>query len=190
MAIPELARAVGLHPNSVREQLAILVDAGLIERASAAPAGRGRPGLRYALRPEADEHEPYQVLARVLADQLARTRDPAGASLAAGDRWGRSLIGGASGHLTDDETVARLAAPRAEAGFAPEAPAQPSDPIRLRRCPFDRLAREATGVVCGVHLGLMRGALAALGAPLEAVGLEPYVEPDLCLVHLGARGDA
>jgi hypothetical protein len=33
----------------------------------------------------------------------------------------------------------------------------------------------------------MRGALEELGSPLDAVRLEPFVEPDLCLAHLGPR---
>ena len=73
------------------------------------------------------------------------------------------------------------------AGFAPEAPTRPGDPIRLHRCPFGRLAVDREPVVCGVHLGLMRAALESLGAPLEATALEPFVEPSLCLARVGAR---
>jgi predicted ArsR family transcriptional regulator len=71
-------------------------------------------------------------------------------------------------------------------GFAPE-PWVEGQPIRLRRCPFVPLANEHRPIICGVHLGLMRGALAELGAPLEAVRLEPFVAPDLCLAHLAPR---
>ena len=45
-------------------------------------------------------------------------------------------------------------------------------------------------MICGVHLGLMRGALEALGAPLEATRLEPFVAPHLCLAHLTPTTDA
>lgn len=189
MGIAELADDLGLHPNSVREQLARLVDAGVVERAVAPPAGRGRPGLRYRARPENDEREPYRTLARVLAEQLARTPEPSTASIAAGERWGRSLVGDTERAVTEEEAVGRVVALLDQAGFEPEAPTRPSDPIRLRRCPFDPLARTESSVVCGVHLGLMRGALAELDAPLDAIALEPFVEPDLCLAHLGARGD-
>jgi predicted ArsR family transcriptional regulator len=82
------------------------------------------------------------------------------------------------------EAMDRLLRLLDEAGFAPE-PGQSADgPIRLRRCPFGALARERRDVVCGVHLGLMRGALRQMGAPLDAVALEPFVQPDLCLAHL------
>jgi hypothetical protein len=36
-----------------------------------------------------------------------------------------------------------------------------------------------------VHLGLLEGALDALGGPLTAERLDPLVEPSLCVAHLG-----
>jgi predicted ArsR family transcriptional regulator len=39
-------------------------------------------------------------------------------------------------------------------------------------------------VVCAVHLGMLKGALAEMGAPLQATRLEPFVEPTLCVAHL------
>jgi hypothetical protein len=40
-------------------------------------------------------------------------------------------------------------------------------------------------VVCGLHLGLMRGAMTALRPSIGVERLEPFAEPDLCLAHLG-----
>ena len=189
MGVRELADAVGLHPNSVREQLARLADAGLVVTEAAPPSGRGRPRLRYMARPEADEQAPYRALAGVLADELEQMADPATRAAEAGERWGRALVGPA-GSVTDENTaVGRLVGLLADAGFEPEGPDLPGGPIRLRRCPFEPLARDHRGVVCGVHLGLMRGALRQMGAPLDAVALEPYVQPDLCLAHLRRRDD-
>jgi predicted ArsR family transcriptional regulator len=151
----------------------------------AAPAaGRGRPRLRYVARLQADEQEPYRALARVLAEGLDRTADPATRALEAGEHWGRALIGPAGIVTDEDAAVARLIGLLADAGFEPERPDLPGGPIRLRRCPYEPLARDHRGVVCGVHLGLMRGALRQMGAPLDAAALEPYVQPDLCLAHL------
>jgi hypothetical protein len=42
-------------------------------------------------------------------------------------------------------------------------------------------------VVCGIHLGLIRGALEQLGAPEDAVRLVPFVTPTLCVVEIGPR---
>lgn len=60
----------------------------------------------------------------------------------------------------------------------------PAPPITVRQCPFLELATDHQRIVCGVHLGLMRGALAYWHAPLEAEAVLPFVEPDRCLVQL------
>jgi predicted ArsR family transcriptional regulator len=189
LGVRDLASAVALHPNSVREQLEPLVAAGLVVRSTDPPAGRGRPALRYAAAATkpADDEAPYRELARVLAEELGRRPDASERSLAAGERWGRAAAA-TERTLDEGDARARLVRLLDENGFAPEPPI-PGEPIRLRRCPFGQLARDRGDVVCGVHLGLIRGALQELGAPLDAVRLEPFVAPDLCLAHL-ARVDA
>lgn len=57
-------------------------------------------------------------------------------------------------------------------------------PLSVRHCPFLELAAGHQRIVCPVHLGLMRGALEAWGAPVRADSLEPFADPDRCLVHL------
>lgn len=56
-------------------------------------------------------------------------------------------------------------------------------PTSLRHCPFLELAETQAGVVCPVHLGIMRGALQTWGAPVTVDRLDAFVEPDLCLAH-------
>ena len=58
--------------------------------------------------------------------------------------------------------------------------------IGLRSCPFLEMATTRSPVVCSVHLGLMRGALDGWGSPVTIDRLDPFVEPDLCIAHLGA----
>jgi predicted ArsR family transcriptional regulator len=190
MGVKDLGATLGLHPNSVREQLAALAAAGLVVREPTPPHGRGRPALRYAARDDGDDRDPYRDLAKVLAAQLAALPDGATQALAAGRAWGSSAIEAADDPplvpIDPADARRRLVALLDDAGFAPE-PAladDPAAPVRLRRCPFEPLARDNPGVVCGVHLGLMRGALQALGAPLDAIDLAPFVEPDLCVAHL------
>ena len=60
--------------------------------------------------------------------------------------------------------------------------------IGLRHCPFLELAENRAGVVCSVHLGLMRGALETWGAPVAVERLDAFVEPDLCVAHLTGVG--
>ena len=189
MGIRELADAVDLHPNTAREHLDQLVKAGLVTRESTPPSGRGRPALRYAAEPSASEEDPqaYRTLAGVLADELARRPDARDAATSAGEGWGRTMAIGRAPAPTEAKAVSRLVELLDDAGFAPEASTNAHQPIRLRHCPFGSLAHQRGDVVCRVHLGLMRGALRELGAPLDALSLEPFVEPDLCLAHVGAR---
>jgi len=189
MGVRELADAVGLHPNTVRQHLDQLVEARLVGRDTAPRMGRGRPALRYAAKPGSDEQEPvaYRALAGVLAEQVALLPNSVGVALTAGERWGRALAHEATGSAATTNAIGRLVGLLDAAGFAPEAPVADGGPIRLRHCPFGTLARANGAVVCGIHLGLMRGALREFGAPFDANRLEPFVEPDLCLAHLGGR---
>lgn len=193
LGLRELATRVGLHPNTAREHLRLLVDAGLVTCELAPPRGRGRPGFRYsvdrAATDVADDPRPYAQLAAVLADQLASTPHPAEAATEAGHRWGRAMTPGAEPARTSAEAMARLVRLLDDAGFEPDPPENAEGPIRLRRCPFGRLAVDRERVVCGVHLGLMRGALESMRAPLQATGLEPFVRPDLCLAHVTSTSD-
>jgi predicted ArsR family transcriptional regulator len=189
VGVRELAETVGLHPNSVREQLDQLVDAGLVVRSIAPPAGRGRPGLRYVGVPEDEDPDPnaYRELARVLADQLGLQPDLVAAATGAGQRWGRTMAADVAPTPAAADAVDCLVTLLDDAGFAPKRLIAAGDSIRLRHCPFGPLVQEHQAVVCDVHLGLMRGALRQLGAPLDAVRLEPFVAPDLCVAYLEPR---
>ena len=82
--------------------------------------------------------------------------------------------------------LAQLAALEAhfdDLGFEPEGDAERLE-VHLRRCPFLDLAHERPEVVCSVHLGLARGVLAQEGGPLTAEWLEPFVDPQHCVLHL------
>lgn len=189
--IAELAGGAGLHPNTAREQLRVLIDAGLVQRATAPPAGRGRPRARYVATPQAGTTEPtaYRELARSLADELGGRPNRTAAAARAGERWGARVAARLPAARSERDAIERLVAVLDDAGFEPDLPAVPGAPIGLRRCPFGTLAQGREPVICGVHLGLMRGVLRTIGAPVEATGLDPWVTPDLCLAHVAARTD-
>ena len=60
----------------------------------------------------------------------------------------------------------------------------------MRPCPFGEIAVRHHGIIFRLHLGLIRGALETLGAPVEATALEPFVRPDLCIARLQRTGRA
>jgi predicted ArsR family transcriptional regulator len=184
----ELAERIGLHPTTVRTHLEVLVDAGLATAAREVRRVPGRPRVLYSAVAQVPESQDgYRLLAEILSSELAASaEDPSARAAAAGAAWGRFLVSAPEPFA--DMTAARgrsaVVALLARLGFAPEVSAGGAQ-IRLRRCPFIDVAREHADVVCAVHLGLMRGALAALDAPLEVEELVPFAEPDACSAHLG-----
>lgn len=189
--VQALAAAIGLHPNSAREQLARLADAGLVRVATAAPSGRGRPRLRYQAVPDSTG-EPFRVLASALADGLAGVPDAVALSSAAGERWGRAAAATLP-PTTPCNAVDGVVGLMREAGFEPEVVAGTPDDaptLRLHACPFLPIEARHLDVVCSVHLGFLRGALDALGSPLEATTIHPLDTPDTCTAHLETRRHA
>ncbi len=185
--VRSLAGLVGIRPNSAREQLSRLATAGLVQVTTAAPTGRGRPGLRYRAT-SAAVADPYRMLAGVLADHVVEGRDVSAFTTAAGERWGRDAVAAMPAAAPGDrpaDPVGAVVGLMAEAGFAPDAPSPGDREVRLRACPFAPIEPRHQPVVCGIHLGFIRGALRELGSTWDAVAIEPFVQPALCVARLG-----
>ena len=185
MTVKQLADEVGLHSNTVRFHLSRLTREGIVKEESAGPNGRGRPKLVYSAVPEKEEapFNGYQLLAEILAGQLAATSpSPAQEALAAGQEWGRHLTErpGPFASISADTALERLVVLLDDLGFAPET-GEDGAPLRLHSCPFRTVADQRPDVACSVHLGLMRGALTEMGAPVEATALEPSFTSRPCL---------
>jgi predicted ArsR family transcriptional regulator len=191
----ELAAASGLHVSTARFHLCVLSEAGFVLSRSEVPRRRGRPRLLYApvsvgaAVDEAGAAMPgYQLLATVLAAHWAETpaeraqrAERAGRAAARNQRFALRR----SPSLTAEESVAQVSGLLAELGFEPELAREDRNvQIRLHACPFRAVAQEHPEVVCSLHLGLLRGALAELGAPLNVRSLVPFVEPHLCVAHI------
>lgn len=190
VGVAELAEATGHHPNTLREHLDALVEAGLAERVRAAASGRGRPAWLYAAVPAAASGSPeYAGLATALAMQLGRTSEDArDEAETAGQAWGERLADGVHPRPRSAAAARRGVVTVLDGlGFAPDADDRGSE-VRLRRCPLLEAAREQPDVVCSVHLGIVRGALGAWGAESGQVTLVPFAEPGACLLHVGTPG--
>ncbi|KQX69363.1 hypothetical protein ASD06_16655 [Angustibacter sp. Root456] len=188
--VDEVAAAVGLHVNTVRGHLEVLVDGGYAVRRSLPPSGPGRPRTVYEATAAPEDGSNYRLLAEVLTHYLASTSaQPAADAVAAGRSWAAPQVDAAphtrsdGEPTTEREAVAAVVKLLADSGFQPEASADGSR-IDLHHCPFRDLAVASPEVVCGAHLGILQGALAQLGAPIAATKLLPLVEPDLCVATL------
>jgi predicted ArsR family transcriptional regulator len=58
--------------------------------------------------------------------------------------------------------------------------------VRLTRCPLLEAAHRTPEVVCGVHVGIVRGALVERGASPAGTALTPFAEPGACRLVLPA----
>jgi predicted ArsR family transcriptional regulator len=184
----ELGRLVGLHPNTVRSHVDQLIEAGLVRAVSAPTSGRGRPRVLYEAIVDGSVRESgYRLLAQILAGYLATTDRPQAAAESAGGVWGSYLAEKPQpfSGISAEEATHKVVELFDELGFLPEAVEESAErKILLHRCPFREVAESNQKVVCSVHLGILKGALAEMGAPLQATRLEPFVEPTLCVAHL------
>jgi predicted ArsR family transcriptional regulator len=187
--VRQLSRHLGLHQNTVRWHLGILGDAGLVESRPGRSGKPGRPRMLYVLRPGATDgagRDEHRLLATILTGTVAELEDGEERAEQAGRAWGRYLVRRPSPleHTGDQEAVAEVTRLLDEQGFAAEAHGLE---IHMRRCPFHDLAETNPAIVCGVHRGLVSGALAELGSDLDVEGLDVFVRPDLCVARLRER---
>lgn len=201
-----LSELTSQHPNTVREHLDGLVGDRLAVRTRAPAQGRGRPAWLYGAGPEAGSDpgaREYAGLASALAAQIARTSlHPGADSIEAGRSWGHDLVRQFPAASTSTSTSAlgvgttkhrsavtarrQVVALLDELGFAPSTDVR-AGVVKLHRCPLLEAAQEYPEVVCGVHLGVVRGALAELGATTEQTeqtALQPFSEPGACRLDL------
>ncbi|MGW4560850.1 helix-turn-helix transcriptional regulator [Streptomyces sp. NPDC004561] len=195
VGVREIAEQTGLHPNTARFHLDTLVKDGLAEGRA---EGAGRPGRPRTVYLAAASGVPaglrsYHLLAQMLTGLVTESLpQPAQAAVRAGEAWGRYLAEtpAPSRRIDIEEAIRRLTEVLTDVGFAPGPVRNQPDPVvPLHHCPFREIAEQHREVVCSLHLGLMRGALQEVRAPVGVDRLEPFVEPSLCLAHLTPETD-
>jgi predicted ArsR family transcriptional regulator len=190
-----LATVTGLHENTVREHLAGLVRMGLVRRFPAADGRRGRPAYLYESVEDAEAGDAeYAQLAVALATGLARlSPDPAADAVALGREWGRELSrerspqapDGASDGAPNRDGRSAVVALLDDLGFEPRPGEDPAE-VLLTRCPLLQAAHREPEVVCGIHLGIVRGVLDEHGSDPAGCALEPFAGPGYCRLQITA----
>jgi predicted ArsR family transcriptional regulator len=183
MSLAALADASSRHPNTVREHLDTLIRAGLVTRTREDPHGRGRPAWTYQATSATTEASEYAALAVVLSSTIARTSaQPSTDAEVAGEDWGRALARARGATPTTPESARDRAVELLDdLGFEPRQDPADLSAVRLTRCPLLDAARENPKIVCNVHLGMLRGALAEYGADPTGSDLVAFAEPGACL---------
>jgi len=189
----QAASACELPLHSAKFHLDRLVDEGLLDVTYRRLTGRTGPGAgRTAKLYQRSDREVsvslperhYDLVGAILATAVDRSSTGGmavqDAVAEAATARGRA-IAAAAGPVAGDD-LERSSAVLRENGYAP----RPDDGgLCLANCPFDRLAREHTELVCGMNVALVSGVLEGLGCEsLEAV-LDPA--PGLCCVKAQRR---
>lgn len=212
VGVDDLAAAVGLHPNTAREHLDVLVAEGLVERLPGPRTGRGRPRALYVAVPSpgaaatpgtfasagAEAHDLRdRVLRIVLSHYGTGTEEAAAAVEREGSRWGEDL-GRAAGSVGGVTAVVGLVSRELESmGMEPRvleeargagdlgAPAGAVH-VEIGACPLAAFAHDRPDVVCGVHAAMLRGLVRGAGADSVDVRLLPFEGPLMCRVEVAS----
>ena len=189
----EAAGAAGIGRPLAAYHLDRLVESGLLSASYQRPAGRGGPGAGRPAKMYARSGREfsvtvpprdYELAARLLAQAVESDRGAQSraalhdAARQFGDELGRrSRARGARGSAQQamESTLGRQ-------GFEPWH--DEDGTVRLRNCPFQLLAAQHPGIVCGMNLALIDGLVAGLGAAGMVPALDPG--PGRCCVVIGA----
>ncbi len=190
--VANLARMLGLHPNTVRWHLGVLADSGFVSSHRGERTTPGRPPIVYTLRDDPElaqieSRDDYRLLATIAIGVLSDVADAHDRALAAGEAWGRYLVQRPQPgtRLSEAETIQAVVAFLAEQGFRPEAEGRQ---IRLHRCPFCENGDAAdSSIARSIYRGLVSGALAELGSELEVERFDAFLEPPHCVATLAPR---
>ncbi|CAB4965654.1 unannotated protein [freshwater metagenome] len=173
----DLTERTGLHANTVRGHLDVLLSTNVISRQPERATSRGRPRWLYGTA--AAQPSPYQQLAEVLATELSRIGDDAATRV--GDLWA-NLLPPLTAAQTPDEAVQEAAAALDQLGFSTSVnPA--GDTITVTNCPYEALVAD-NPVICDIHASLVARVLAQIGQPVTLDSMDVWARPGLCQAHL------
>ncbi|MFT4294255.1 MAG: helix-turn-helix domain-containing protein [Micropruina sp.] len=185
-----MSAALDLHPNTVRFHLDALTTAGLVRRVVERRGVQGRPRVLFTAAPTVPPVSdlPYRSLVQAILGHLRDDPDadePVAEQI--GEAWGRS-IAESDASLTEG-TDALVAVVNALGLSSRVAETDGVRHLEIVRCPFRDLTIGGDATVCRIHLGMMRGYLAARAADETVAELLPWVGPELCLARLAPASD-
>jgi len=183
LTVAAIVAGTGLHANTVRSHLALLVEMGLVEVVPEPRTRPGRPKLLYRAVPHGEPTDPYRALAAELAAAAGEPGmspgEAAGRRLA---RQQREKVLQAGGEV-DPGTSVEMAVEGLEIlGFTTTTDPL-GDRLYLSTCPFADLARQDRAI-CRLHHEMLGGFFGELDAGVNVRRLDIFVKDDLCVAHL------
>jgi predicted ArsR family transcriptional regulator len=197
----EIAERLDLHPNTVRQHLEKMREAGLLAVSADRHGSVGRPQHRWAACPEAPslglEPAGLRLLAHLLAELTAEGTPPASTVIGLGRRQGQERLPRRAAQPVESRAacVQAVLDDLADLGFDPSLDRLDDDElasISFMRCPFREVAVLYPDVVCQLHLGITEGILARATDPCPGMvgrveSFSSLVDADPCRVELSLR---
>ncbi len=202
--IQVLSEKTGLHANSVRETLAVLMEAGLVRRGQVPSASRGRPAWEYETSVPADitaVMKEFTSFASSICNYLrSGAADPVREARRIGVLWGEELVRDFGDHgdrheaaiiemVKDDglrHPIAKLRILFSILGFGAVAGPEEQS-ISLTVCPFSRNGEAPDPLVCQMHSGMLSSMLSNLTAGHVDAELQIGYPQEPCLAVLMPR---
>ncbi len=199
--IQALSDRTGLHANSVRETLSVLMEAGLVRRSQVPSVSRGRPAWEYETSVPADISavmKEFTGFANSVCQYLRSTAgNPVEHARSIGCFWGQELVRDLGNHgerhedeiigMRDSEAlrhpIAKLRILFSILGFGAVAGVDDQS-ICLTVCPFSRDGGAPDPLICHMHSGMLSSMLQKLTANHIDADLYVGFPQEPCLVAL------
>lgn len=177
--LKELAEDVGLHINTARDHLNVLIDEGFVCLEQVSTGSRGRPPMVY--RPVDDPETNEAARERIIRAQEHRR-------LLESVTQGRGAQPSQLDDLSEDARAQfdLIYEHLDDSGMEP-VPDDEEMRIALAPCPHYRLVGEDRKIACGMHANLVRNLLHQVPGPLELDRLLPFTSTDTCQILLRDR---
>ena len=181
-SLPELAKAAGVHANTLRPHVLEMEEAGLLEfERRVLPSRRGRPGIDYRLAKGFDSTQAdFLGVAELLAAALGRVGLDPDRLRAVGEEWGRYLLGRPGSYDAEDELPRVLGRLGFDASID-------GGRLQLARCPCSTVAPDRPEMICTLVEGVIEGALAAAGSHRAARSFEHDPPERRCSAKITAK---
>lgn len=174
VGVDQLCAETGLHANTVRGHLEVLLAAGEVYRHSAARRGRGRPPWLYSAGP--GQESAYAELTRTLIEELGTGADAALIDEAA-TRWA-AVVDRRAPADSPDEAVQQAADALTRLGF--EATVSPiGDEIVLNTCPYISLVEDQP-VICDIHAAMLDELLKRSEQDVNVAEMQVFPRAGMC----------
>lgn len=176
ISVDDIAEQCGIHPNTARTHLDVLMAGGELRRTQAEAAGRGRPKWLYT----AVERTAHEGLLGALTAHLALIGDSVSASEAA-RLWAATIPN--TGPVDSIDAAVEMAADSLRSlGFQAE-PTDLGEAVTVRGCPYATLAKESP-VICDIHTALVARILEASGQQVRLATMDVWATADTCVARL------